>query len=157
MSKLYTIKELSKELKIPESTLRYYRDRFEEFIPTVGKGRKRRYKEEAIDVFKLIIEGYEQDLNFRQIKDKLIKKLSVSEGSSTKESDDIKNVLIEKQNEIIRLLIEYINEKDELKREIKLLKHKIAKMEEILVRLIKDYKSFKKGLIEKSKQDVIDI
>lgn len=157
MEKLYTIKELAEELKVPESTLRYYRDRFEEFIPTVGKGRKRRYKKEAIDVFSLIINGYEHDLTFKQIKDELIKKLSNSVQTDEKETENIKNEIIDKQNEILKLLLENINEKEVLNQKIKLLQDKIEKMERILVRLVKDYKSFKKSLIEKSNKDIIDM
>lgn len=54
--KYYTIAEISKILNIPESTLRFYRNKFEKFIPYVGEGRKKRYAEEAINIFKDIAE-----------------------------------------------------------------------------------------------------
>ena len=34
--------------------MRYYRDRFSEYIPTAGEGRSRRYKGEAVEVFGFI-------------------------------------------------------------------------------------------------------
>lgn len=51
---LYTLKEIAHRLKLPESTVRKYRDVFEAYIPYVGSGRERRYREEAGDVFREI-------------------------------------------------------------------------------------------------------
>jgi len=45
---LYTVAKMSKILKIPESTLRYYRDRHPHYMHSVGSGRKKRYKKEAL-------------------------------------------------------------------------------------------------------------
>lgn len=52
MSKLLTLKEIAGVLGVPESSLRKYREFFEAFIPSVGKGRSRRYRTEAIEIFK---------------------------------------------------------------------------------------------------------
>ncbi len=38
---LLTAAQIAKELNLPESTVRYYRDRFTEYIPTTGEGRNR--------------------------------------------------------------------------------------------------------------------
>ena len=54
--KTYTIADISRELGIAESTLRYWRDRYSDFIPVEGSGRKKRYKEEALSVFSKIAE-----------------------------------------------------------------------------------------------------
>jgi len=51
---LLTIAQIAKQLDLPESTVRYYRDRFSEYIPTTGEGRGRRYKGEAVEVFSVI-------------------------------------------------------------------------------------------------------
>jgi len=56
MGKTYTIKELAKITKMPESTVRYYRDRHADFFPYEGSGRKKRYEEQAIKVLRLIAE-----------------------------------------------------------------------------------------------------
>jgi DNA-binding transcriptional MerR regulator len=50
----YGLCELARELDLPESTARYYRDVFAPFIPTVGVGRRRRYPEEALEKLKFI-------------------------------------------------------------------------------------------------------
>ncbi len=52
-----TIAEIASRLELPESTVRYYRDRFASYIPVVGKGRGRRYPTEAVEIFRTIAEG----------------------------------------------------------------------------------------------------
>ncbi len=49
-----TLKAIGDSLGIPEATLRFYRDRYAEFIPCVGEGRTRRYPAAATEVFKAI-------------------------------------------------------------------------------------------------------
>jgi DNA-binding transcriptional MerR regulator len=46
-----SIREISRRTGVPESTLRYYRSLFPEYIPTLGSGRNRRHPEEAVSVF----------------------------------------------------------------------------------------------------------
>ena len=55
---LWTIRKIADELGIPESTVRYYRDQFERQVPAVGRGRRRRYPEEAVAVLRFIAEAY---------------------------------------------------------------------------------------------------
>jgi DNA-binding transcriptional MerR regulator len=54
--KTYTITELARIVKIPPSTVSYYRDRHKDFMLSIGTGRKRRYKPEALENLKLIVE-----------------------------------------------------------------------------------------------------
>lgn len=51
---LLTAAQIAKKLNLPESTMRYYRDRFTEYIPTTSEGRSRRYRPEALEVFRFI-------------------------------------------------------------------------------------------------------
>jgi DNA-binding transcriptional MerR regulator len=57
MMETLTIAEIASRLELPESTVRYYRDRFATYIPVVGKGRGRRYPGEAVEIFRTIAEG----------------------------------------------------------------------------------------------------
>ena len=50
MESLLTIKEIAERLRVPESNLRYYRDKIGDFLPSVGRGRKRRYYPEAVEI-----------------------------------------------------------------------------------------------------------
>ncbi len=60
-SRLYTIRDVARELGLPESTVRYYRNAFAAFLPSVGTGRRRRYPAEAIPLLRLVAEGYAQN------------------------------------------------------------------------------------------------
>jgi DNA-binding transcriptional MerR regulator len=67
MKKLMTMAEVAKELDIPESTARYYRDSFIDFIPSVGEGRKKRYRPETVEVLRFIAEGFKGKLTAMEI------------------------------------------------------------------------------------------
>lgn len=47
---LLTMVHIAKQLNLAESTARLYRDRFENFNPSVDEGRKKRYKPETVEV-----------------------------------------------------------------------------------------------------------
>nr|WP_232306039.1 MerR family transcriptional regulator [Pontibacillus litoralis] len=66
-----TIADVAKELNIPESTARYYRDNFMDFIPFVGEGRKRRYQPETVDVLRFIADGFKRKLTAMEIEEDL--------------------------------------------------------------------------------------
>jgi DNA-binding transcriptional MerR regulator len=55
---LFTLRQLADELKLPESTVRYYRDAFLDHIPSVGTGRRRRYPPAAVAVLRSIARSY---------------------------------------------------------------------------------------------------
>jgi DNA-binding transcriptional MerR regulator len=55
---LFTLRQLADELKLPESTVRYYRDAFLDHIPSVGTGRRRRYPAAAVAVLRSIAKSY---------------------------------------------------------------------------------------------------
>jgi DNA-binding transcriptional MerR regulator len=54
---LLTMAEIARRLDLPESTVRYYRDRFPEFVPAVGEGRARRYRPEALEALRTIADA----------------------------------------------------------------------------------------------------
>ena len=53
--------EIARELGLPESTVRYYRDAFAGYLPAVGTGRRRRYPLEAIPLLRVVADGYAQN------------------------------------------------------------------------------------------------
>lgn len=69
--KLLTLAEIAKEIDVPESTVRFYRDKFDDFIPSVGKGRSKRYKVEALDVLRFIAEGFKRNETATMIQERL--------------------------------------------------------------------------------------
>ena len=68
---LYTIKEMAKLVKIPESTARYYRDRHPEYFHYSGKGRKRRYTPEALEALRFICDQASSSRNADEISEQL--------------------------------------------------------------------------------------
>lgn len=51
---LLTIKEIARRLNMPESTVRYYRDKWPEYMPEVEGGRYKKYRPEAVQVIEII-------------------------------------------------------------------------------------------------------
>ncbi|MDL2209858.1 helix-turn-helix domain-containing protein [Desulfovibrio sp. OttesenSCG-928-O18] len=60
---LLTIAELARNLDLPESTTRYYCNRFAAHLPSVGEGRRRRYKPEALEKLRTIAQTMRRDKN----------------------------------------------------------------------------------------------
>lgn len=57
MTKYYSIADIARELDIPESTVRYYRDRFKNYVPAVKKGGRKVYDNQALEALRIIAEG----------------------------------------------------------------------------------------------------
>ncbi|SDF43638.1 MerR family transcriptional regulator [Desulfovibrio legallii] len=53
---LLSIADISRHFSLPESTTRYYCKRFAAYIPSVGEGRRRRYRRETLEVIAAILE-----------------------------------------------------------------------------------------------------
>lgn len=70
---LYGLCELAREVGLPESTTRYYRDVFAPFVPSVGMGRKRRYPPEAVATIRFIAESFAAGIT----RDEIYQRLSV--------------------------------------------------------------------------------
>lgn len=67
MDKLLTLKEIAARLGVPESNLRYYRNRIGDFLPSVGKGRKRRYFSESEEIFKRTIDYISEGVSLDRV------------------------------------------------------------------------------------------
>jgi DNA-binding transcriptional MerR regulator len=68
---LYTISKMAKIVKIPVSTASYYRNRHNDFMPSTGSGRKKRYKEESLEALKLIVELANKNTSTEDIEEAL--------------------------------------------------------------------------------------
>jgi DNA-binding transcriptional MerR regulator len=69
--KLLTLAEIAKQLDIPESTARFYRDRFPKYIPSVGEGRQKRYRPETVEVLRFIAEGFKNNVTATELEEEL--------------------------------------------------------------------------------------
>lgn len=134
MKELFTIQRISKELGVPESTLRYWRDRHEEYIPTQGTGRQRRYPGEAVAVFRRIAELAAEELTADQIAERLAleftREITIAEDNSSSAAATVNVVealrqIAVAQQEIVRI----VTENEELKAEMEALKTRVEKQE----------------------------
>lgn len=71
MSGTLTLKDVARRIGRPESTVRNWRDTFEEYIPAQGTGRGRRYPMEAVAVFEQIAEAYAKGLSREAVETQL--------------------------------------------------------------------------------------
>jgi len=67
-----TIISIAKELGLPESTVRFYRDKFLEYIPFEGEGRKRKYRPEAVRVLRFISHSLRSGKTSKKTADELL-------------------------------------------------------------------------------------
>lgn len=77
----YSLREIGRMLGIPPSTVVYYRDRFESCLPRpVGRGRTRRYPQEALAVFGRIREMFEMNLSAEAVERELAARAGAQAG-----------------------------------------------------------------------------
>lgn len=68
---LLSIADISRHFSLPESTTRYYCKRFSTFIPSVGDGRRRRYRPETLEVIAAILEQMQKSRTAAAVEDAL--------------------------------------------------------------------------------------
>jgi DNA-binding transcriptional MerR regulator len=71
MENTFTIADIARENKIPESTLRFYRDAFPHYIKTTGIGRNRRYLPEGVKALTTVHQLFGEGLSRDQVEDRL--------------------------------------------------------------------------------------
>jgi DNA-binding transcriptional MerR regulator len=97
MSELLTIKEIAKILKVAPSTVQYWRDKFPEFMPAVKVGRYPKYQPEAIEIFTIISDGYNNNLQQQEIAEMLRAKFPVNIGQSGRDKTTTTAVTVRQQ------------------------------------------------------------
>lgn len=78
MNKKYiSLREVGRQLDIPPSTVVYYKDKFEKYIPSVGgEGRRSRYPVEVLEIFRRIRKMFNDNWSTEQIERELALKFS---------------------------------------------------------------------------------
>ena len=85
-----SIADIARHFSLPESTARYYCKRFAQYIPSVGDGRRRRYRRETLDVIEAILEQMQKSRTAVAVEDALEARfprnaLAVQEASSPRD------------------------------------------------------------------------
>lgn len=68
---MLTIKEIADQLQMPATTLRGYRDEFDDYLPNEGEGRFRRYSDECIQLLSNIKAMKQNGLSKEEIESQL--------------------------------------------------------------------------------------
>ncbi|WP_321401568.1 MerR family transcriptional regulator [Maridesulfovibrio sp.] len=76
--KLLSIAEISRLLEVPESTLHYWKNRFAQYLPSTGRNRQKRFKSEAVEIFKIIASMLKQGHTAEDVMAKLSRKYPVN-------------------------------------------------------------------------------
>lgn len=69
--KTLTIKDAAELAGVNENTARYYRDKFDDYIPAIGEGRNRRYAQETVQILRAIKDYYDQGMDADEIRHNL--------------------------------------------------------------------------------------
>ncbi|MDW8059502.1 MAG: MerR family transcriptional regulator [Thermomicrobium sp.] len=69
--RLLTLTEVARCLGLPETTVRYYRDRFAPYLPAVGSGRSRRYPLRTVERLRWIVEQLRAGVSVAEIEAQL--------------------------------------------------------------------------------------
>jgi len=101
MDDLLTLKDIAKRLGVPESNLRYYRNRIGDFLPSAGKGRRRRYFPEAEEIFRKTIEYINEGVTLDRVYAIFAenKPLALSEDIARPAQEELARLIISKMKE----------------------------------------------------------
>ncbi|MGE4423853.1 MAG: MerR family transcriptional regulator [Pseudodesulfovibrio sp.] len=69
--KVLSVAEIARELDLPESTVHYWKNRFAQHLPSVGRGRQKRFKPEAVEIFSNISRLLKEGHTARDVMDRL--------------------------------------------------------------------------------------
>ena len=79
-NRLYSIAAMAKILDMPESTLHYWKNRFDDVLPSFGTGRGKRYRAEAVEIFRDIGAMLAQGLSAGDVRSELARRYPVNVG-----------------------------------------------------------------------------
>jgi DNA-binding transcriptional MerR regulator len=75
---LYSVAGIAKMLNVPESTLHYWKNRFDDVLPSMGRGRGKRFRPEAVDIFRTIGRMLGQGMSCADVRAELGRKYPVN-------------------------------------------------------------------------------
>lgn len=104
-----TIADIARVLNISQSTCRFYRDKYSDYLPSVGSGRARRYEDEAVEVLKIIVDGYKEKQPSAAIESRLQQRFGIPQQSTTESKQQ--TTAIERnenlpENQVFALVVE---------------------------------------------------
>lgn len=149
---LLTIPKIAILLNVPESNLRYYRSKFEKYIPELKDGKHRRYKPEALEIFRFIVESFKAGFSSETIENELKKRYSFTidiENNEQQQASTIQHIeTTTQQIEIFQDMLQEIIQSEIMKMKNELAETIENKFDEVIIISRKD-KYKKKGFFHK--------
>ena len=139
---------MAKILKIPESTARYYRDRYPEFMISIGSGRKKRYKKESLGALRIICEMASSSKTAMETEERLSKEFS--RNIEVEEQTAITIAVEQQHNRFLEIISNSLVSMADQKKEIQELREEVKEIK----KYIDQYRlSWWQRLFKKSKND----
>jgi DNA-binding transcriptional MerR regulator len=134
---LLTLQQISDRLNIPPSTVKYYRDKYKEFMPGVKSGRYMKYQPEAVEVIKFIATATTATKQQQEIKNLLSEKFALNieqnEGEESTATTAAATATTQQQQTEISIYKGYVKD---LRDEILFLRDELAYKDMILLKTI---------------------
>ena len=74
--RLLPVAAIAREIDVPESTVHYWKNKFQDYLPASGRGRQKRFKPAAINVFRTIRELLDNGYTTPDIRHELEKRFA---------------------------------------------------------------------------------
>lgn len=156
---LLTMAQIAKKLNLAESTARFYRDRFEDFIPSVGEGRKKRYKPETLDILRFIAEGFNRNLTTTDIENGLSrivarniefeKKTAITTAATQQQPNiEVFYTVLEQMNTTMQIIADQKEEIAELRKQVTVVEEQQQQQQEYINTLKEHDKTLMKAIRE---------
>jgi DNA-binding transcriptional MerR regulator len=134
---LLTLQEIAERLNMPPSTVRYYKNQYQEFMPGVKAGRFMKYEPEAIEIIKFIAAATAANQQQQDIKELLSAKFAlnindIEKGQSVATTAATATTTQQQQTEITI----YQNHITDLKSEIEFLREELCYKDTILLKTL---------------------
>jgi DNA-binding transcriptional MerR regulator len=134
---LLTLQEIAERLNMPPSTVRYYKDQYQEFMPSVKAGRYPKYEPEAVEIIRFIAAATTANQQQQDIKELLSAKFALNieeneKGQSVAATAATAATTQQQQTEITI----YQNHITDLKSEIEFLREELCYKDTILLKTL---------------------
>ena len=91
-NRLYSVAAIAKVLDVPESTLHYWKNRFDDVLPSMGRGRNKRFRPEAVGIFRDIGAMLGQGMSCADVRAELVRRYPVNVTAGSAEAVAVRTV-----------------------------------------------------------------
>ena len=132
--KYISLREVGRRLGIPPSTVVYYKDRFERFLPRAGgSGRRKRYPAEVLDIFGTIRELYDKNWTAEEIEEHLNRQYGgngapEARAETGREDVSVSPEMISSMAGMLRRMTGLMEGQESFRGDIEQLRHEVAEL-----------------------------